>query len=183
MACLTARVILSCLLRCSLPIRPDPPHTRSASRDLLALETTGPPISPFLISPSTQAFPFHTNTEGGGAQRAPPPASPAKVQLLGGGNEPAAQANDGGYAAARAKFRSATVAPPSALLARVAAFLPQLASANARLDAAISVGGEAARQKVSIEHVEDEDKQHIEMVSGGMGIQGANRSSLHDCDR
>ncbi|TPX60807.1 hypothetical protein PhCBS80983_g01541 [Powellomyces hirtus] len=57
--------------------------------------------------------------------------------------------------------------PPSALLSRVAAFLPQLSAANATLQSEIERDAEQ-REQVDIENVGD-DEQYIEM-SLGVGV-------------
>lgn len=92
----------------SLPVS----FRRPVNRELLSLEKDGhvAPASPFLISPSSGSpFPFPQ-----------PPA--ALVTPMGGA---------GG---ATNRPRTFPVPPPSALLARVAAFLPEMAKANHKLE-------------------------------------------------
>ena len=117
--------------------------SRSVSRDLLQLEGAGAPISPFLISPGGgggAAFPF-----------APPPSRqlghaplPLPAALAGSSDAAAAAASaagGNGAAASASAFGSGPPSrlktfsiPPSSLLSRVQAFLPELAKANAKLE-------------------------------------------------
>ncbi|KAI8819395.1 uncharacterized protein EV422DRAFT_534571 [Fimicolochytrium jonesii] len=55
--------------------------------------------------------------------------------------------------------------PPSELMSRVAAFLPQLSAANTSLLAQLSQNPEA-RENVDIEGVDEDDEQYIEMNLG-----------------
>ena len=123
--------------------------SRSVSRDLLQLEEAGATSSPFLISPGGggggASFPF-----------APPPSRqlghappPLPAALAGSSDAAAAAASSAGgnsAAASASAFGSGPPSrlktfsiPPSSLLSRVQAFLPELAKANAKLE---QVGGE-----------------------------------------
>ncbi|KAJ3180426.1 hypothetical protein HDU87_001935 [Geranomyces variabilis] len=68
-------------------------------------------------------------------------------------------------AAARQRPKTFKPEPPSALLSRVAAFLPQLSAANADLQTSIAADA-ALRDRVDIENVDEDDEQYIEMNLG-----------------
>ena len=57
--------------------------------------------------------------------------------------------------------------PPPALLSRLAAFLPEMHAANEQLEQR----KEKDPASVDIEHLEDPDAQHIEMVSASVIAQ------------
>ncbi|KAI8587027.1 hypothetical protein BDZ88DRAFT_441072 [Geranomyces variabilis] len=82
----------------------------------------------------------------------------ASLLLLGNPQQPPA-------AAGRQRPKTFKPEPPSALLSRVAAFLPQLSAANANLQSSIAADS-ALRDRVDIENVDEDDEQYIEMNLG-----------------